>query len=93
MPSTWQAPDFGDFLHEELEGEHFVFNPHTGHTHVVNAAALLLLKSLADQPLTGEELAQRLVLDYSEIELNELRELLRQQLEQLRLLGLVEPRP
>jgi PqqD family protein of HPr-rel-A system len=93
VPTAWQTSDYADLLHEELTGEHFLFNPHTGHTHVVNTTALLLLESLADRPLTTQQLAQRLHQDDAEMNLDELRLLLQGQLEQLQLLGLVESRP
>lgn len=91
MPHAWLAPDYAELLRERLEGEHFVYNPRTGHTHVLNESGLSLLESIAEQALTAEQLAQRLRLDGAEEDVRALRELLEQQLRQLQLLGLVEP--
>lgn len=86
--AVWSAPDYPGLLHEQLEGEHFIFNPHTGHTHVLNEVALRLLGLLAKRPLTVDQLAQRLRTEGTRMSPGELRDLL----EQLQLLGLTEAR-
>ena len=36
----------------------FLFNPHTGHTHILNSLALELLERCAETPLSGAALVQ-----------------------------------
>ena len=80
----WQTQELDLLLHETWDKETFVFNPSSGHTHVLNEAAFTLLRSLAEHPSTGKELIQSFGADTQE-----LRDALWQQLQQLELVGLI----
>lgn len=82
--SLWATTDFDRLLHETWDGETFVFNPGSGHTHVLNDAAFALLERLATQPSTTANLAR-------EFDAGTQARLpaLRQQLRQLETVGLI----
>ncbi len=84
----WQTQNLGLLLHQTWDTDTFVFNPSSGHTHVLNEAAFTLLSRLADHPSTGEDLVQSFGADTQE-----LRDALWQQLQQLELVGLICPAP
>lgn len=82
--SQWQARNFDQLLYETWDTETFVFNPASGHTHVLNEEAFALLQDLAIHPSSDRQLAKLFDAD-----INERREGLRQQLRQLELVGLI----
>ena len=82
--APWQTRNFGQLLYETWDTEAFVFNPASGHTHVLNEQAFALLQSLASNPSTDDDLAQAFGADTQE-----LRSALLQQLQQLELVGLI----
>jgi PqqD family protein of HPr-rel-A system len=82
--SHWQARNFDRLLHETWDTETFVFNPASGHTHVLNEAAFALLQDLAVHPSSNRQLARSFGADTKER-----REGLREQLRQLELVGLI----
>lgn len=54
--SEWRCECFSDLLHRILEQELFVFNPRTGHTHILNHLSWLLLAACADRPRSSDYL-------------------------------------
>jgi PqqD family protein of HPr-rel-A system len=55
----WVSVEFHALLWETWEHEHFVFNPRSGETHVLNDLAGEMLRALAEKPHTAAELALR----------------------------------
>ncbi|MGD2081621.1 MAG: HPr-rel-A system PqqD family peptide chaperone [Chromatiales bacterium] len=56
-PWVWTSgTDLRDLLWETWDDEHFVFNPRSGETHVLNELAGAMLRALAERPRTAAEL-------------------------------------
>ena len=43
-------------LHREFEGEVFVYNPHTGHTHILNQFSWSMLSACVESPRSVDQL-------------------------------------
>lgn len=80
----WRTLGFDDLLMRTWDDETFVFNPASGHTHLLNGVAVELLRLLHEQPRSSEQLAAEL----GDPALQQLPEL-QQQLHQLALIGLL----
>jgi len=85
-PARWVAPNFKDLLHETWEAETFLFNPLSGHTHVLNQEAMALLETLSQEPSSTRALIERFAAGN---EHPQAPQALVQQLMQLELLGLI----
>lgn len=90
----WQAVD-----PDKLEwaswgdGEHFLFNPASGQTHLLNDLGRALLDDLARQPANAAELAGQLYHPDHGLPVPAFTELVAEQLRQLAVMQLVEPSP
>lgn len=81
--SVWRALNFEQLLHEAWDGEHLLFNPASGHTHVLNDLAYGLLSELHAAPADTATLAQRHLENPSDLAPLSLH------LQQLEMIGLV----
>ena len=57
--SSWACAKLEDLLWETWDNEHFVFNPRSGETHVLNDLAGEMLRALGEKPHTAADLALR----------------------------------
>lgn len=73
------------------DDETFVFNPASGHTHLLNAAAVHMLERLHEQALSSRDLCAEF--DIEDIPGEQLLAHVEQQLQQLELLGLIRRSP
>ena len=85
LDDIWSAKNYSDLVLETWDSETFVFNPASGHTHILNEVATALLRNLAQSTATSKKLLNDFLPDASNTD----QELLIQQLEQLELLGLI----
>jgi len=74
------------------EDEVFLFNSHTGNTHILNKLAWRLLSACSEEPQSEQVLFEMLVADFGGQNQEELAEALDDHLDQLQQLGLAEPR-
>jgi PqqD family protein of HPr-rel-A system len=88
-PSWRIVPGF-DLHWKHLEDRYLVYNSGSGHTHVLDPIAALLMQQLAERPARSAELVQRMstLLNYEAM--GEFHETLEQTLRQLADLGLIE---
>jgi len=80
-------------LWQELEDEHFIFNPASGHTHVFNEPGARLLQALGESPRTRAQLLEVLQDPETPEDPQLLQAHLDWMLRQLDELGLIEPVP
>jgi PqqD family protein of HPr-rel-A system len=80
-------------LWEQFDDEYFVFNPASGHTHVLNALGAATLQQLAGEPLTADELLARLQAQVGADGSEALHQALPEHLSQLAAIGLIEQLP
>ena len=85
LDDNWAAKNYPELLQETWDEETFIFNPASGHTHVLNEVATALLQNLAQTPSSSKTLIHDFLPDASAAE----QKILIQQLEQLELLGLI----
>lgn len=85
----WQAVDYRRLLIRQWDDEVFLFNPASGHTHLLNMAAAELLAQMADMPLDLDALCTRFFVLDAELDAATFRAVLAEHLEQLELLGLI----
>ena len=78
---------------EQFEDEYFVFNPETGHTHVLNTLGMMSLQLLSESAKSNDELFTSLQAQAPDITAETLRSHIDQQLRQMEQLGLVDQRP
>ncbi len=90
--NRWYSPSLGSLLWETWEDEHFIFNPHSGETHVLNALAGAILRALAERPLRVSDLAERFGERLAQGSAAEKAQLVAALLGQLDQLGLIERR-
>jgi len=88
----WRCEVFKDLITRCWEDELFLFNPHTGHTHILNDLAWRLLSACAEEPQSEQALLELLVSDLGEQNREELADALDDHLDHLMQLGLVEAR-
>ena len=58
--SSWYSPHYDRLLWRTWEDELFLFNPRTGHTHVLNQLSGEILAICAREPISSDDLAARL---------------------------------
>lgn len=85
IAGRWRACNYPELLQETWEGETFLFNPASGDTHLLNAAAMQLLDFLHAESASFSELADTLFADADK----SARDALATQFEQLVLIGLI----
>ena len=90
MSVRWRCDDFAAFSSRCWEDEYFVFNPLTGHTHVLNASAWEVLRCCSADGLSEDELLQYLTQGLDSDSGIALAESLPGYLDQLRQLGLLQ---
>ena len=73
-----------------FENEYFLFNPYSGETHLLNQQAMWMLESLARQPASASTLIDTLPKTEGSESPLDLHHAIEFQLEQLRIIGLVE---
>lgn len=74
--------------------DHIVFNAASGQTHVLNELGAAILRLLEENALNPMEIGQRIVTQYEELVLDtELSAAIEALLENLDMLGLIEPYP
>jgi len=76
-------------LHRSLEQELFVFNPLTGHTHILNQLSWQLLSACADTPRSHEYLFKLMLVESEGLDRQQPEESLEGHLGQLEQLGLL----
>lgn len=81
----WGTCNFDQLLRETWDEETFLFNPASGETHLLNAAAMHLLELLEEEEASFEQLVGRLFPDTDKPTLDALA----RQFEQLVLTGLI----
>lgn len=81
------APE--SWLWEQFDDEYFVFNPASGHTHLLNALGATVLRLLEPAPLTEAELLECLHAEAGPDD-GELAQALPMHLQQLAVIGLIE---
>lgn len=86
----WISSNFDQLILETWDDETFAFNPASGHTHLLNSAALTLLQELATQAQTNAMLVERFLSDQPEAQRQAMSQQLIQQLIQLEMIGLIE---
>jgi len=90
MPIYWQATNYTELMQETWDEETFIFNPASGHTHVLNAAAAEILAILATTPTSTDQLFASLSDEIIDLDQAQLSEALNQQLSQLHTMGLIQ---
>ncbi|MBF0181677.1 MAG: HPr-rel-A system PqqD family peptide chaperone [Magnetococcales bacterium] len=60
FPTSWAIGKDASWIWEPFENSFFLFNPHSGETHVLNAEAVALLEALQEGAATLPELLARL---------------------------------
>jgi len=93
-PETlWSCPNFGSLLWETWENEHFVLNPLSGETHVLNGLAGAILSTLAETPSSLAGLVERFGAELQGSGDLSPERILDELLSQLDQLGLIDPAP
>jgi PqqD family protein of HPr-rel-A system len=87
---TWHCEVFNDLIVRHWESEVFLFNPHTGDTHILNDFAWRLLTACASARQTEAALLDMLTVDLGGGDREQLAEMLNNHIQQLMQLGLVE---
>ena len=89
----WIGIDAQQLLWEQFDDEFFVFNPASGHTHVLNALGAATLQLLTDEPLDAHALLIRLRDQAGAEGGPQLAQALAEHLAQLAAIGLIERAP
>lgn len=87
---TWRCEVFDDLIVRHWENEAFLFNPHTGDTHILNDIAWRLLTACASADQTEASLLNMFAVDLGGSDQEELAEVLNDHISQLKQLGLLE---
>ena len=87
----WQTPPSVALHWKLLEDQYVVYNSGSGHTHVLDPVAALVVQQLAEHCLETSELVQRIGMLLSLETTEEFNNELHQTLSELDKLGLVEP--
>jgi len=90
-PVRWASVAPDALLWEQFDDEYFVFNPASGHTHLLNALGATALRLLDARPLTAAELLAQLHAQVGGGHDEQLQQALSGHLEQLATIGLIEP--
>lgn len=91
-PPRWTGVAAADRLWEQFDDEYFVFNPASGHTHLLNALGAAVLQLLDSEALTEQQLLQSLREQVGDDD-DRLAAALATHLEQLAIIGLIERAP
>jgi PqqD family protein of HPr-rel-A system len=92
MDLRWKTPSESGLLWEHWDNEFVVFDPRSGHTHLLNEMAAVALKALDTRAFTGLELTRFLASEFSvSSDDPELERHVEQMLAHFDELGLVEP--
>jgi len=86
----WTCSVFRDILYRCWEDEYFLFNPNTGHTHVLNHFSWDILSKCAEQPCSESALLDLVSAGNSTEDLESLVESLDIHLDHLAQLGFLE---
>ena len=86
VPVIWQANQPAGFVWRALGAEQFLFNPLSAQTHILNTLGATVLQLVIERPRDTEELLTALI----ELEPQSSLAILRQHLQQLDQLGLIE---
>ena len=89
----WIAIDARQLLWEQFDDEFFVFNPASGHTHLLNALGATTLQLLTDHALDSAQLLTRLQEQAGTDGDDALHQALETHLNQLAAIGLIERAP
>ncbi|MBF0296168.1 MAG: HPr-rel-A system PqqD family peptide chaperone [Magnetococcales bacterium] len=60
LPISWAIGKDASWIWESIENSFFLFNPHSGETHLLNAAAVEMLEALREGAASLPELLDRL---------------------------------
>ncbi len=88
----WQCDVYSDLIARRWEDEVFLFNPHTGNTHILNDLGWQVLSACAEAPQPEQVLRELLVNDLGDQSGEDLDAALDAHLDQLFRLGLIESR-
>ena len=86
----WLCDCFPDLLHRSLEQELFVFNPLTGHTHILNQLSWQLLSACADTPRSDAYLYKLMGAESEDLDKRQREDSLQGHLSQLQQLDLLQ---
>jgi PqqD family protein of HPr-rel-A system len=86
----WRCECFPDLLHHLQEQERFVFNPLTGHTHILNQLSWQLLSACADIPRSNAHLFELMAAESEGLDNQQLDDSLQEHLGQLLQLDLLQ---
>ncbi len=86
----WRCEVFNDLIVRHWESEVFLFNPHTGDTHILNDIAWRLLCACVDEFRSESELRDLLADHYGAEQKEKLNEVISDHMDQLIQLGLIE---
>lgn len=90
-PDTrWKTSNYGDLLIEQWEDDVFLFNPASGHTHLLNPAAAALLAELSNGAADLATLCTRFHDPDDALDADAFAAALDGHLKQLALIGLIE---
>ncbi len=87
---SWRCEVFNDLIVRHWESEVFLFNPHTGDTHILNDIAWQLLCACADESRSESALQDLLAVHIGAENGGELSEAVNDHMDQLMQLGLIE---
>ncbi|SRR5258706_8699387 len=87
----WTAPRSYELLWEYWDGEHILYTPLSGETHLLNDMAARAVGLLGEQPLAARELAEQLGNAFDVVVDSEFMEIVESTLAQLDQLGLIVP--
>lgn len=85
ITGRWRTCNYPELLQETWNGETFLFNPASGDTHLLNAAAIHLLEFLHQESASFDQMTDTLFPDADEATLDALAT----QFHQLMLIGLI----
>ncbi len=88
--ARWKASNYGELLIEQWDEEVFLFNPASGHTHVLNPAAAALLAEIAEHPTDVGTLCRRFQADDPAPDPDAFADSMVHHIQQLALIGLIE---
>ena len=86
----WYSDHFNELLHRSLEGEVFVYNPLTGHTHILNQLSWQLLQACAETQRSNDYLLSLVNPEHDQLVRQEVEDHL-WQLQQLELIQVQNP--
>ncbi len=86
----WYCANYHELSQREWEGEHFVFNPLSGDTHLLNALSMEILRLLHGEGGRAlDDVVTRLMAETPDVEEQQLRHTIGLHLVQLEAMGLV----